>query len=246
MLQYRSLKFAALLALTAAIAAPRHVEAQAAPDRAVRAVVDSFFAAVAREQWDSAAALFDLQRFEPFYKQQVRNARTMLPEQRPTAEQFMAMDSTMSRAVAEWQVAQSTRYNRPAFGDMTQQFAGVRTLQAFFALTLPEAAARWLQAQDQRTQVREARARAGCPLEVLSAMLPSPTSIVLAIAVSDSTAYVVHNDDRFTNSPEYLSGTERVMVLHRSGKRWRIEPRQDLLRPSNLGMSYSAECPPKK
>lgn len=244
MSRYKTFRFAALLAVATAIAMPRPTHAQAAADRAVRAVVDSFFAAVTREQWDSAVALIDLPRFELYFKQTVRNARTMLPEREMTVEQLMATDSTMPRVVAEWQLGLSKRYNRPAFGDMSYEFTGVKTLQALFALTLPEAAARWLQSQDVRTQWREAFARSGCPLAAMSASPPGATHIVYAtMRADDSTAYVVHGDDGFPGDPAYLQGAERVMVLHRSSGRWRIEPRRNLLRPDNSGVSYSMECP---
>jgi hypothetical protein len=246
MTQYRSLRLAALVAL-ATIVSPRSARSQSAADRAVRAVVDSFFAAVAREQWDSAIALIDLPRFEPYFKQQIRNARTMLPQKAMTVEDLMALDSTMTRAVAEWQVGQSKRYNSPAFGDMSHEFTGVKTLQAFFALTMPDAAARWLQAQDERTERRESLARSNCPLALLSMPLPEPKHVVLAVGRSDdSTAYVVHGDERFNNDPGSLFGAERVMVLHRSAGHWRIEPRRDLLRPNNFAYSYTTECPKSK
>jgi hypothetical protein len=245
--RYRSLKFAAFATL-ATIVGPRPARSQSAADRAVRAVVDSFFAAVAREQWDSAVALIDLPRFEPFFKQHVANARTMLPQREMTVEDMMAADSTMPRAVAEWEVQLRKRYSPPAFGDMSHEFAGVKTLHALFALTLPEAAARWLQAQDERTEQRESLARSNCPLSVImSATFPSPAHVVYAVArADDSTAYVVHGDDRFTNDAASLFGAERVMVLHRSGARWRIEPRRNLLRPDNFAYARSTECPKSK
>jgi hypothetical protein len=245
--RYRSLKLAALVALTITVG-PRSAQAQSAADRAVRAVVDSFFDAVAREQWDSAIALIDLPRFEPYFKQQIRNARTMLPQREMTVEDMMATDSTMPRAVAEWEVQLRKRYSPPAFGDMSHEFAGVKTLHAFFALTLPEAAARWLQAQDERTEERESLARSNCPLSVIaSATFPAPSHVLYAVArADDSTAYVVHGDDRFHNDPAALFGAERVMVLHRSGTRWRIEPRRNLLRPDNFAFGRFTECPKSK
>lgn len=245
--RHKTFPFAALLALATAIAAPRPTHAQTAADRAVRAVVDSFFAVVKREQWDSAVALIDLPRFDPYFKQIVRNARTMLPQREMTVEEMMAADSTMPRAVAEWQLGLSKRYNRPAFGDMSYEFTGVKTLQALFALTLSDAAARWLQSQDMRTQWRESFARSGCPLAAMSALPPGGNHVVYAtMRADDSTAYVVHGDDRSLGDASSLHGAERVMVLHRSGGRWRIEPRTNLLRPDNYGVSYVMECPKSK
>ena len=83
---------------------PRVAASQTANERAVRAVADSFFRLVERQKWDSAAMLFDVSRFEPFLRQQVAFARAELPRPEPTVESLMALDSTMTRAAAEWQI----------------------------------------------------------------------------------------------------------------------------------------------
>src|SRR5512132_3354974 len=95
-----------VVCLTAPLVAPRALRAQSRDEAAVRAVVNSFFTAVAHEQWDSAAMLIDLHAFEPFFRQQVSFSRAQLPQPDPTVEEIMARDSTMPRAVAEWQIAQ--------------------------------------------------------------------------------------------------------------------------------------------
>src|SRR4051812_908596 len=93
--------------------------AQTPNERAVRAVVDSFFAAIKREQWDSAAALTDVTRFEPYFTQQVQNARSAIPQPEMTVEDFMTRDS-MPRAVAEWEIARMKKYSgMRKFGDMS-------------------------------------------------------------------------------------------------------------------------------
>jgi hypothetical protein len=240
--------FVALLALVTSVASPRCGRAQSPPERAVRAVVDSFFAFVEREKWDSAAALIDLPRFEPYFKQAVRNARSALPQREMTVEDMMASDSTMPRAVAEWELERQKRYAGARFGDISSEFAGVTTQQALFALALPEAAARWLEAQDARAQLREAWARAGCSLATLPRVLSMfSTHVVLATARGDdSTAFAVHNDGPSFRDPDGMFGTERVMILHRTGRRWRIEPRHDLLRTGQGVSGGFSGCPTKR
>ena len=220
----------------------RPMSAQPANERAVRAVVDSFFGAIQRERWDSAAALLDLTRFEPYFKDRVSSARSALPQREMTVEDMMAGDSTMPRAVAEWEIARMTKFRgMQNFGDMSYEFAGVHTQHELFALTVPEAAARWLEAQDERTQMREARRRSGCPLRIGVPEFPESKHNVLAVALgNDSTAYVVHSDDRFGPN-QYGMENERVMVLRRHAGRWRIETRLELLRPGNW--SFVRECP---
>ena len=215
-------------------------------ERAVRAVVDSFFTAIAREHWDSAAALVDLARFEPYFKEQVSNARGAIPPHEITVEEMMANDSTLPRAVAEWQVAQMKKYSGArSFGDMSFEFAGVHTQKELFALTVPEAAARWIEAQDERVQFREALRRMGCPLTSMPTEFPATKQTVLATSVAnDSTAYVVHTDDRFSGDQFWME-SERVMVLHKRDGHWRIAPRGNLLRPNGGSIGFAGECPKK-
>ena len=239
-------RFVVLITLVAALGIARTSEGQSPNERAVRAVVDSFFAAIKREKWDSAAALLDLRGFEPYFKERVSSARSALPQREMTVEDMMANDSTMPRAVAEWEIARMNKYRgMQAFGDMSHEFAGVYTQHELFALSVPEAASRWLEAQDERTQMREAFRRSGCSPTIIPPEFPAAKRSVLAVALSDdSTAYVVHSDDRF-GPTQFGAESERVMVVRRRGGRWRIETRQDLLRPGNMGFGMS-ECPERR
>jgi hypothetical protein len=128
------------------------------------------------------------------------------------------------------------------FGDMSFEFAGVHTQHELFALTVPEAAARWLEAQDERTQMREAFRLSGCEPTALPPDYPAAKRSVLAVAIgNDSTAYVIHTDDRFPDD-HFGFERERVMVLHRRAGQWRIDAQMNLLRPGNMSFGMS-ECP---
>src|SRR4029079_9743443 len=91
------------------LADPISVAAQAGAERSVRASVDTFFALITRQKWDPAASMIDLARFEPFFKGAVRNARSAIPQPPMTVERLMALDSTMPKAVAAWQVGEARR-----------------------------------------------------------------------------------------------------------------------------------------
>ena len=222
------------------LAAPAHrpLTAQTPAERAVRAVVDSFFADVTAERWDAAAARLDLARFEPFFNQQLRSARSEVRVPVPTPEELMAHDSTMPRAVAEWEVARmkASRAN-VAFGDYSHEFAGITSQHDLLTLTVPDAAARWLAAGDERTQLRESARRQGCPLGNFPQASPPAKHTVLGVLIAnDSTAYVVHTDDRFRGSPASLMPTTRLLIARRTGSAWRIAAQRDLLNPMNYAV----------
>jgi hypothetical protein len=234
-----------LLCLTPIVAPIVAVHGQSHSETAVRAVVDSFFAAVAREQWDSAAHFVDLPRFEPILKSAVASARSALPQPPATAEELMASDSTMPRAVAEWEAARSNRFrSRRPFDDYSSQFAGVTSQRVLFSLTVADAATRWIAAQDGRVQMREEWRRMGCGIGTLPTMPLMARPVVLGIAFrDDSTALVIHSDDQFRGMGNMHD--ERVVPVHRTQAGWRIEPRDDLLRPSHMFFSVDG-CPGKK
>jgi len=234
----------------AGLTAPTIARSQTANERAARTVAESFFTFLEREQWDSAASLVDVRRFEPFFRQQVSWARAELPQPDPTVESMMAQDSTMTRAVAEWQLAQIKRYPRPAFGDRSYQFSGVHSQQELFALTPVQAIARWLEAQDERVRMRESFRKQNCPIDVaaeLIAHMPAPKQNVVAVATeNDTTAFVIHVREPSTTYRDSTSlmGTEFLMVLHRKPDGWRIEPR--INQTLGFGLSYGCPEPSKK
>jgi hypothetical protein len=232
--------FTALIWMTPTLIPSVELRAQARDERGVRAVVDAFFAAVEREQWDSAVTFIDLPRFEPALKQRISWARGTLPAPPMTAEQLMAADSTMPRSVAEWEAMRSNKFrSERAFDDYSSQFAGVTSQQMLFSLSLRDAAARWLAARDPRVQIRDARRRAGCTLGDVVSPWPSSKSTLAAIAFQDdSTAFIILLDDRFGG--DALMSSERVMPVRRTQSGWRIEPREDILSPINV--HFSSEC----
>src|SRR5262245_50130945 len=106
------------------LAAPR----LEAPTAAARAAVDSFFVAIQLERWTDAARWLDMNRFTRFFNQAVSSTRATLPPARMTVEQLMAEDSTLPRAVAEWQLSKMRQHaDSEPFAYLSMQFARVRT-----------------------------------------------------------------------------------------------------------------------
>ena len=157
--RHMRLGFLRLLPLLGALihgAASGQAATRATAEQAVRAVVDSFFAATDREQFDTAAALADTGRFAAYVRLQVRNGRATIPMRSPTPEDLMARDSTMPRAAAEWQVKQYRKSTANPFAFLSYEFFGVETPQQLSELTTTQALARWIEAEDPRVARREA------------------------------------------------------------------------------------------
>jgi hypothetical protein len=218
---------AASIALVIACLAPRIVVAQSPAEVQVRAVVDSFFAASVAERWDVAAKLLDMEKFDLILKAAQGNARANLPARALTVEQLMAEDSTMPRAVAEWQVARFSKYSHDPYEFLTYEFSRVSTPREFLALTADEAAERWLEAQDFRYLMRVTWKRAGCRGELPAVLAIPERHTVLGIAIgNDSTAYAIHTIASGGLGPDISStgSPPSVMVLARRHSAWRINP----------------------
>ena len=222
---------------------------------AARATVDSFFADIDAERWSAAAQRLDLRDFAPYLRRTIVAARGQLPSPPPTVAELMAQDSTLPRAVAEWQIEQGRRVQRETrFHDFSDQFAGVTTFAALASLSVPDAAARWLEARDFRTRMRAYYQRQPCADSALTAArLQATRSVsterqtILAFALrDDSTAYVIHAssqvDDRRRNAGMDAM-PPAVMTLRREGSRWLIVPHEGFLQARSGGLyAVSISC----
>lgn len=227
------------------------------------AVADSFFRATEQERWRDAARLMDLATFGALRDQDVanmRNARTRV--HRMTAEEFMKFDPKMPRAVARYQAARSNeQIGRNDW--LLHEYADVPTVDSLAALSAEDAAARWLQAKDQRYMMRQALANQSGSCSVPDSIvaqavhLPRPSYRELGTVIADSLAYVLYTEDM---SPEATpdSATETyararitgasyvmsppVLTLRRVGGLWRIAPSFNM---SNTGVAMIACERPK-
>lgn len=237
-----------LLLLAALLRAPQAAWAQEAP----RDVAASFFAAVAEARWRDAARLLDLRAFDRYRRELIASMRLPVPERTITVEEILRHQPDMPRAVAEYQVSKAQEAQRDVSAMMlSHDYAGVTSVDSLAAMSAEEAAARWVQARDDRWMSRralEAAVRRGhCPpgLTTDRPEAVAPQEIVGTV-ITDSVAYVLHVDPRFrsTRPDADLHGPgPSVLQLRPVAGRWRIVPRQDVLRARGA-VFVSADCMP--
>ena len=150
----------------------------------------------------------------------------------------MARDSTLPRAVAEWQLEQSRRSTgRPAFGDFSHQFAGVTSFRMLQSLTPTDAAARWLEAQDPNVRVRRL-------LSELRCATPTPDSVRLttlqtyvgrrlrtigAARTDDTTAFVLVVDSwEPATHDSFYAPPPTALRMRLTPRGWRLVPNGNL------------------
>ena len=213
---------------------------QSSPD-SVRLAADLFFRAVADERWQAAAAMVDTTLMRFIVAQRLRWQQQIA---RPdlTIDDFMRDDPAKPRVVAEYELKRYRDRSLSVDGDvLSYEFAGIKSLLELARLTSAEATARYLQAQDARTQLREAARRAGCP-DSVSRVPASLRRIVGVALVSDTVAYVLHEDGTPREETDGLPRLEpMIMQLRLRGKTWTIIPGSALLR-SPVSIAISFQC----
>jgi hypothetical protein len=209
----------------------------------VRLVVDLYFRAVADERWDAAAAFVDTTAVRRLVAEQLRRPpRAMRREM--TIEDFMQDDPNKPRVVAEYQLKQ---YQKSAArfdpgGMLAYEFAGIRSIDALRALTIPQATVAYIKATDFRVQMREQVRLSGCG-DTTAATGSGPFSIrrIVATAVaSDTAAYVLYEDGMFASMDPAYPGEPSVLILRWRGSAWKIHPSS--LRSRSMSFGVSTVC----
>lgn len=235
------------LLLVVSFAATPAVAQTAAGRPTPRAVVDSFFAALASERWSVAANYLDLQSFARFLNERVNAARSAVPMRPTTVEDLMAADTTLPRAVAEWQIARfrNASGSRP-FNDFSDEFAGITSFRALEDLTPLEGAARWLEANDPGNRLRRSFAALKCPgliVDSLRSWIPYALRTVGTAQVNDSTAYVLTARE-FADSGMYAP-TPSTVLLRRRREGWQISANVAML-SGNHFVAVDPQCPRRR
>ena len=254
-------------ALTAACAAAPAAGAQGAAPPATHplapeAVARAFFAAAAAARWREAAGYVDLARFDAMRRERVEGARRYSPLPVMTAAELRRHDPEMPQAVAEYTVRQMAEVRARSGDRIAHEYADVPSADSLARLPAIEVAARWLEAQDLRYQVRRAladeRAR-GCTAHPDMPGLPAERPrAVLGAVVRDSAAYVLHEAaPEADGAPEPTDAASRrrrlrraaglefppaVLVLRPVGGAWRVVPSPGGLTGGLGSVGVSLDC----
>lgn len=223
-----------------------------------REVAEAFFKAVAEGRWRDAARAMDLLAFDRYRRERIAAARLPRPPIPPmTVDEYLQHEADMPRVVAEYHVRKiNERRSDPTEPTdwLLHEFAEVPSVDSLAKLFVEEAAARWLRAQDLRWTLRQARERErarGCPLPGDGAdVIPAPAYHVVGEAIVDSTtAYVLHEDRQFRRAEPDVDAAMHatapaILTFRRRGDRWRILPRETMLR-GGAGVGFvSVRCLP--
>lgn len=214
-------------AVIAGTFAARPAGAQGSP----RTVANQFVAAWNARQWRDAANQLDLALFDRFRRDFIARTRRNADEgPRPTADELRRNNPDMPPEVAEYQIRMMEEQRRRYADPTPFEFARVSSASALRTLEPAEAAARWLESRDPQWQVRMQFEQAGCPAPDDVGQIPVPKRTVLGeIAVSDTLAYAVLQEERDEGVPAWAGGDLTVVQLVRRGDRWLIVPRADLV-----------------
>ena len=209
------------------------------PAAAARAVGTAFLKAVQAADWKAAAGFLDLAAIDSLRRSQVSAARRQHPNPPLTVERLMRMDTTMPRAVAEYQVKRMADYQLSE--SFLEHEFGVKDPDSLLALPIEVAARKWLEVHDERFMERRAMRTSGCMPASADTLFAAPVERVLGVVVRDSVAYLLHErerDQRF-DPYELYSSPPQVMLLYRTRDIWWVVPRSDLL--GTMGISVFCE-----
>ncbi|HEY2853727.1 MAG TPA: hypothetical protein VGJ18_12825 [Gemmatimonadaceae bacterium] len=228
---------ALLLAVEASQARAQAAESGVA---AAQAVGTAFLKAIQAADWKAAAGFLDVVPLDHYRLEQIDMAKHSR-RSTMTVEQIMRADSTMPRAVAEYQVQrmkqQSQRYN------FLEYEFGVTDPDSLAAMSPSTVAERWLQVHDRRWGFLQALKRSHCPLSEADSLLPKPNVRVLGTVVNGSTAYLLYErDDEPPGDPnEVRSRGPHMLTLRRDIDVWWVSPRIEMNSVGLMGVSCTVK-----
>lgn len=161
-------------------------------------VVDSFSRAVRDARWLDAARFVDVAMIARMRDEQLESLRRPVPK--VTVEDLLRRNPDMPRVVAEYEVRRIDEH-RSDLDPLLSQYARVGSADELARLTPTEVAARFVEANDMRWQIRlamERERKRGCaiPDSVFTSLATGrpPEVRIIGSVMDDSVAYVLHRD----------------------------------------------------
>jgi len=205
--------------------------AQQAKVAAPADVMRAFLNAYAQERFVDAARHLDLDALVAERRSILQTAREQAPRRMITAEDMLATDKQMPRAVAEYQASVANRTVIQPFEYLSFQWANVRDTSVLKELTPLDLGTRWLEARSFRYQSERARTQSpDCASNADTDSLPPrrPPAEVVGVVVIRDTAFAVFRDTALSERFAGFPIEPRVAVLVRRGS-WRVLPRPELM-----------------
>ena len=196
------------------------------------AIVRAYFDAITIQNWEAAATLLRSEDIERIRRESIASFRPQEIQPR-TAEYFLRQDSTMPRAVAEYEAA---RFNRaiaslPDISGLQSEFADVKDTAQLAALSVVQAGARWIEARDMRYHMRRMlSASPDCPKEAYSAAAASaiPRFDIIGEVIRGDSAWVLYRNLAFmSDGADEFVPRPSIATLFREARGWRIKPLDD-------------------
>ena len=199
-------------------------QAALAQDRIIiapRAIAQQFLDAIAKEQWTTLLELTDgetLWEYATQLRQQSRNSSAS-PRTAPTIQSFMAEDSLMPRAVAEYMLSQYTRSAEWAeMSPLRWMLADVERPEQLDSLSDGELFVRRVRAGQIGYMVRLAHQSSGC--KTPTPRVPDATRIVRGVALPYEFEAVALYDQK--NGWSDREGELLQLKLRRTSQGWRV------------------------
>lgn len=212
---------------------------------AQKAVATAFLAAAGAGDWNTVLELTDQEALWEYVTKQ--RAQWQGVENRkfevPTVASYMAEDSTMPRAVAEWFVSRNARYADAPTNMFLHTFADVDRQSQLDSLSDAEFYVRMLRARQLDYQVSLVARLSKCPpASGAGDAMPKVIRRVRGVALlSESDAIALYDEENGFHPPDL--GLQQL-ALRRTRDGWRVVPSDRVFRGASFAIGVSSEsCP---
>jgi hypothetical protein len=212
-----------VLALCAFVSGAETVAAQSAgPVPEAEAVATRLLTALDSARWRAAASLFHPMALEGFRRTQIERAE-MMSRTDSASRRWYGPDTPPE--VAAWLARRDSQARAHFSNGIVRDFAGLMRRAQLDSLAADDLLARWLEAHDERTQLRAATAQV--PPAMVRMFVGDTTNfvrrrVVGSVGENDSTAHVVIRTGSNIRVMPGDPGRVALLTLRRTPAGWRV------------------------